>query len=86
MHELFHWKDASEFKSQLGRNPFDIGEYNRVQRRKARAALIDKGIDTINLWNLNKISRYAYSSSLDNDWEEVYTEYRTMMVLRGEIR
>ena len=31
--------------------------------------------------DIRKISKYAWNSCIDNNWDEVYTEYRTMVLL-----
>ena len=42
------------------------------------------GIDTRNINALKSISEYAITSAIDNDYDEVYNEYRTKRLLGGD--
>lgn len=85
VHELFHWKDAEDYR-KTGREIEDAtfkSKYSIEQRERSKKALIDAGIDLSDLESIRKnISQYAYEKIImENDYEEAYTEYRTIRLL-----
>lgn len=86
VHELYHWEDAEAYR-QAGKTIGTAGpkdEYSIYQRKKAEEELIKAGISMEQPDKMLEISRYAYEMALDNDLEEVYTEFRTMIALGGK--
>ena len=85
VHEFIHWQDAEDYRNKVG--IIDSAEptsaYSIYQRNKAFDRLINEGIDVTNQEELLSISPYALENALDNDFEEVYTEYRTKKLLTG---
>ena len=86
VHELFHWKDAEEYKKSHGqiRDAEEQDEYNTYIKFKCGDELINEGITDTE--DARSLSRYANKSFLDNDFEEVYTELRTKKLLEGGAR
>lgn len=85
VHELFHWKDAEEYRNS-GKTIVSAGsksEYSAYQREKAIKNLTNDGIDISNPTQIKEISDYAFENALVNNFEEVYTEYRTKRYLEG---
>lgn len=86
VHELFHWNDATEYRK--GGRSIDSAEpesdYSLFQRERAEKALREAGVNLDSVEQAKEISDYAYEMMLDNDFEEVYTEYRTQVALMGE--
>lgn len=86
VHELFHWKDAQEYRDSG--NSIDSASvtspYSQYMREYSRKKLIEAGYDLENAEQMVSISRYAYQKWLENDLEEVYTEYRTNELLSGK--
>lgn len=84
VHELYHWKDADEYRKSgksIDRSDF-MSPYVMYRRKEGRKRLISAGIDMDDLQSIRrKISYYAYKKALENDWDEVYTEYRTLLLL-----
>ena len=77
VHELIHWKDAVEYRKQY---PDMAGYADWIKQRckKKIDNLVQKG------YNIN-VSKYATDSMDCGDFDEVYTEYRTLYLLtRGE--
>ena len=87
VHELFHWKDAEEYRKSVGRitSSTQTSEYSVYQREKAFRALGQAGFDARDLEKVEKgISKHAADAiRIDNDSEEAYTEYRTRMLIEG---
>ncbi|MBR4743554.1 MAG: hypothetical protein IK082_05100 [Oscillospiraceae bacterium] len=85
VHEFLHWKDADEYRKTVGdiTDASDMSPYSVYQRERARTALREAGVDVDNISALREISKYAMKSALENDWEEAYTEFRTMIILLG---
>ena len=82
VHEMFHWKDAEDYRKNIG----SIDEagytspYSVYQREKAIEQLKYAGIDVLSndsIGELRNISDYALKKAIENDFEEVYTEFRT---------
>lgn len=86
VHELFHWRDAEDYRlsGKAIDDASNNSEYSIFQREKAHRKLVEAGIDLQNLGTINKeISTYAYRMCLENNYEEVYTEYRTLKAIMG---
>ena len=83
VHELFHWEDASEYRRTIGEilDASASSDYSQYQRNRCLDLLKKKGIYDNDLTEIARISDYAYASALDNNWEEVYTEFRTKEIL-----
>ena len=89
VHELFHWKDAEEYRKNIGAivNASYTSDYSAYQRKKSLEELIKAGIDTENIEEVERrISKYAADRIIDNDFEEAYTELRTKWLLEGGVR
>lgn len=82
VHELFHWKDAEEYRN--AGNIINISDrsspYIQYRIDVSEKALISLGLE-MNSQDINRISHYAFEKWLDNDFDEVYTEYRTQKLL-----
>ena len=85
VHELFHWLDADEYRKTVGEitDVSETSQYSIFQREKARRRLEEAGIDIADYNALRSISEYSVDKALENDLEEVYTEYRTQVALNG---
>ena len=86
VHELFHWKDSEEYRKNVGPISDSSGNsiYSVYQRNRAHEQLIRNGIDTADVAKVRaEISNYAADKLLDNDYEEVYTEWRTRRLIEG---
>ena len=83
IHELIHWKDAENYRKNIGfiESAEPNSEYTVYQRNMALKKLKEEGVDIANDKELIKISRYAFQKSIENDYEEIYTEFRTNKVL-----
>lgn len=77
VHELIHWKDAQEYKKY---NTLDNqGEYLKSLRKKSKKRLdkLEKqGYDILN------ISRYASKAYNIGKYDETWTEYRVLKLLK----
>ncbi len=85
VHELFHWKDAEDYRKDIGEilDATEGSPYSVFQQEKAYDALISAGVNTADIWAIQRdISEYAALRALEDDWEEVYTEYRTKEALK----
>lgn len=85
VHELFHWLDADEYRKTVGEitDASKTSKYSMYQRERARQKLEEAGIDVSDYTVLKSISDYSVDKALENDFEEVYTEYRTQVALNG---
>ena len=86
IHELFHWKDATDYRQFVGKihSADPQSAYSVYQRERAYSKLANSGInieDPIKIREL--LGEYAYRMLLDNNFEEVYTELRTKILLEG---
>lgn len=84
VHEIFHWKDAEDYRSagnNIDRADFK-SQYSQYNRNVAKNELKSAGIDISNPAVIAEISQYAFLKWLENDLEEVYTEYRTKELLK----
>ena len=82
VHEMFHWQDAENYRKEVG--PIESSTanspYSVFQRKRAEKKLKEAGVDIMNDDEIRNISKYAYDQILENDYEEVYTEFRTREV------
>lgn len=80
VHELFHWKDAQEYIKHHG--PITKDNYNDYIRNLniSRKKLLDKR--GITEYNVSDIGKYAKDSYLNEDFDETYTEYRVLNLLK----
>lgn len=80
VHELFHWKDAEEYRQKFGGiDPNDPSAYNKYVDEMCRKRLdkvLKKG------YNISEISPYALDRFMYRDYAETYTEYRTQKLLK----
>ena len=82
VHELFHWKDAEEYRQKFGAiDPDDPSAYNKYVDEMCR-----KRLDKVSKkgYNIMEISKYARDNLYAENFSEVYTEYRTKKLLKGE--
>lgn len=79
VHELFHWKDAEEYRQTVGTitDASEKSGYSVYQRERSRKELMNAGVDLDNGKAAREISMYAEEKYLDNNFEELYTEFRT---------
>lgn len=80
VHELFHWKDAQEYKKHHG--SITRENYNEYIQHlnKNRKKILDKM--GINEYNVSEISKYASQSYLVQYYDEVFTELRVLNLLK----
>ena len=80
VHELFHWKDAQEYKKHHG--SITRENYNEYIQHlnKNRKKILDKM--GINEYNVSEISKYASQSYLVQCYDEVFTELRVLNLLK----
>lgn len=86
VHEMFHWKDAEEYRKNVGpiSNSSRNSAYSVYQRDKAHEQLIKTGANLADVSKVrSEISNYAADKLLDNEYEEVYTEWRTQQLIKG---
>ena len=83
VHELFHWKDAVEYRKTIGpiQDRETQDEYNIYRRETAHVLATREGIRSPE--DALKLSEYAHDRYIDNDFDEVYTELRTKKLLKG---
>ena len=80
IHELFHWKDAREYvkyHSAITRENYKKYKDHLNENRKK---LLDKY--GINEYNVNKISAYAEQNYRLREYDEVFTEFRVLDLLK----
>lgn len=76
VHELYHWKDAQRYIRKHGAIDENYLQYNIAESRRKVDKLEGKG------YNLSEISEYASQSYKYGRYDEVYTEYRTMLKIK----
>lgn len=76
VHELYHWRDAMEYRHKHNGNISGYIEWIRAKAYKRLVALEKKG------YNINEISNYASDMFWIGQYDETYTEYRTKNILR----
>lgn len=77
VYELIHWSDAQRFR-RTRQKYTDFRHYIawiRAEGKRVLESLEQKG------YNINEISQYATVSILRKQYDEFYTEYRTLQVL-----
>lgn len=77
---MLHWKDAQEYIKQYGAIT-DQGKYRTYLCKKYKTRLDTLGI---NRYNVIKVSRYAFDSYQMGKFDEVFTEYRVMQIIKGD--
>ena len=83
VHELLHWKDAEEYR-RAGNEIFTSdfkSEYVQYRCEIGKTKLIESGVDIDNIDDIMEISDYSVEKWFDNDYDEVYTEFRTRQIL-----
>lgn len=80
VHELFHWKDAQEYIKYHGTITYENYDNYIRHLNISRKKLLDKY--GINEYNVSDISKYAKDSYLNADFDEAYTEYRVLNLLK----
>lgn len=82
VHELYHWKDAIEYEQKYGKitNQAEYAKAISFHHKPSVDKLVSKG------YNINEISRYAFVMYRKRKYDEVMTEYRTLMLLAGGIK
>ena len=83
VHELIHWKDANEYLNSGNKldTDSDIIRYFEYRNRVSEILLESEGVNLSDAESVRKISQYAYNNWLENEFDEVYTEYRTTKAL-----
>ena len=79
VHELLHWLDAMEYIDKHGAITSQA-EYRQYLVNRHKKQLEKLGI---NEYNVSKISEYAKESYRYGKFDEVYTEYRVLKLLKG---
>lgn len=80
VHEMLHWKDAQEYIAQYGVIT-DQGKYRAYLCRKCKKVIDNLGIAG---YNVSEISKYAFDSYRNGQFDEVFTEYRVMQIIKGD--
>ena len=84
MHEIFHWKDAENYRKTIGEitdSSFD-SDYSIYQRKIAFQKLKEAGVKLDPYWIKKNVGEYAWKNLIVyNDYEEIYPEYRTLRLL-----
>lgn len=82
LHECLHWLDADDYRKSHGNITAEnyASEYLPYLREKCRKKL-DKLQD--NGYNISNISEYATRMYLKGCYDETYTEYRVVKLLKG---
>lgn len=84
VHELFHWSDAYTYRENEGviKDAGTLKEYSIKQNEAAVQKLMSHGVNLLDAVSIDKeISRYAYLSYMQNNFDEIYAEYRTKRLL-----
>ena len=83
---MYHWKDAYEYR-QSGYDIYDadsLRAYTSAQRELCERKLRELGADLEDVARMgHEVSPYAQEKLLKNEFEEVLTEYRTYLLLKG---
>ena len=82
LHECIHWKDASDYRLKFGEitaqnYQTEYMPYLNKKCKKALDKLVEKG------YNVYNISKYASQKFDDKHFDETYTEYRVLKLLKG---
>ena len=81
IHELFHWQDAQEYIKVFGQiTKGNYADYIDFTNQKAK-----KYVDRLERsgYNINDISTYVKKNNESGNFDEIYTEYRTLLKLKG---
>ena len=80
VHELIHWQDAEKYVAKYGK----ITNSNEYIRNISKS--FEKNVDNLVAkgYNIGEISDYAERMYWRNRYDEVYTEYRTKLILEGK--
>ena len=83
VHEYIHWLDAEEYRKKHGKfnNNDDYKKYIKFLNNKCKTKLDNAGIDK---YNVGEISEYADRSYRNMEYDETYTEYRVLSILKGK--
>lgn len=81
LHEYIHWFDAQRYRTKHGdfNNADDYGRYIARLRRNCKKKLDKLGV---NEYNISSMGRYAERSYEKDLYDEAYTEYRVVKILR----
>lgn len=81
VHELYHWKDAEEYRKENGditsANYSDYEEWVNRKSKKTLDKVVKRG------YNISDLSEYGRECFDIEDFAEAHTEYRTQIALRG---
>lgn len=81
IHELFHWKDAKEYRKKIGEitqeTRREYFEYRNEFAQSKLSKLVEK-------YDLERISAYSQKSMGAKKFDEVYTELRTFLLQGGQ--
>lgn len=80
VHELIHWSDAQRFRRTHQKHT-DFRHYItwiRAEGKRVLESLEQKG------YNIFKVSAYATTSILEKKYDEFYTEYRTLQLIKRQ--
>ena len=77
IHEMFHWLDANRYKEIYGTSKGYL-DANNKECKKQVEKLVENG------YNIEDISKYAYTSYVQGLYYETWTEYRTKQILKGK--
>lgn len=80
VHELFHWKDAQDFRNKFGEiTPTNYGDYEKFVQSQAKKRLDKLQKDGHNIF----VSEYGKNSYKNGIFDETYAEYRVWELLTG---
>lgn len=81
IHELFHWKDAKEYRKKIG----EITQETRNEYFSYRKEIARKKTEKLEMrYALDKISAYSRKMRQAEQYDEVYTELRTYLLSGGQ--
>ena len=80
VHELIHWSDAQRFRRTHQKNTDFMSYITWIQDEGKRI------LENLrkNGYNMFKASAYATTSILENKYDEFYTEYRTLQLIKRQ--
>lgn len=81
IHELFHWKDAKEYREKI----CEITQETRNEYFSYRKEIARKKTEKLEMrYALDKISAYSRKMRQAEQYDEVYTELRTYLLSGGQ--
>ena len=80
VHELSHWMTAQKYKKLYGEINSQYIPWVRKMAKKKIDSLLKKG------YNVNEISNYAAKHFIKGNFDEVYAEFETMRLLKGNLK